>query len=87
MKWKIPLFKSYWEEDDIESVASVIRRGTYWATGPEIDRFEKKVAEFLGGKYCISFNSGTSALHSILIAYDIKSGEVIIPSFTFILSL
>ena len=84
MKWKIPLFKSYWEEDDIESVASVIRRGTYWATGPEIDRFEKKVAEFLGGKYCISFNSGTSALHSILIAYDIKSGEVIIPSFTFI---
>ena len=84
MKWKIPLFKSYWEEDDIESVASVIRRGTYWATGPEIDQFEKRIAEFLGKKYCISFNSGTSALHSILIAYDIQSGEVIVPSFTFI---
>ena len=85
MKWKIPLFKSYWEEDDVESVAKIIRRGTYWAVGPEIEEFEGGVTDFIGTKYALAFNSGTSALHSILMAYDIKQGdEVIVPSFTFI---
>lgn len=85
MKWKVPLFKSYWEEDDIESVAKIIRRGTYWATGPEIKEFEDKIAKFVGTKYALAFNSGTSALHSILLSYDIGKGdEVIVPSFTFI---
>ena len=32
----------------------------------------------------MSFNSGTSALHALLLAYDIKGKEVIVPSFTFI---
>ncbi len=84
MRWGIPLFKSYWEEDDIESIAKVIRRGSYWATGPEVEKFEKKISNFLGTSYCVSFNSGTSALHSVLLAHKITSGEVIVPSFTFI---
>jgi dTDP-4-amino-4,6-dideoxygalactose transaminase len=84
MNWKIPLFKSYWEENDVDAVAAVIRRGTYWAAGPEIQELENKIAEFIGVKYAISFNSGTSALHSDLLAHNITSGEVIVPSFTFI---
>jgi len=84
MTWKIPLFKSYWEEDDVDSVAKVIRRGSYWAAGPEIEKFENKISNFLGTSYCVSFNSGTSALHSVLLAHGITSGEVIVPSFTFI---
>jgi len=84
MKWRIPLFKSYWDEDDIESVTKIIKRGTHWAAGPEIEKFEKKIADFIGKKYALSFNSGTSALHSVLIAHGINSGEVIVPSFTFI---
>jgi dTDP-4-amino-4,6-dideoxygalactose transaminase len=84
MNWKIALFKSYWEEDDVEAVAKVIRRGSYWATGPEIDQFEKAIAEFVGTKYALSFNSGTSALHADLLAHNITDGEVITPSFTFI---
>ena len=84
MNWKIPLFKSYWEENDVDAVAAVIRRGTYWAAGPEIQQLENKIAEFIGVKYAISFNSGTSALHADLLAHNITSGEVIVPSFTFI---
>ena len=84
MDWKVPLFKTYWEEDDIDSIARVIRRGTYWATGPEINIFEKEIANFVGTKYALSFNSGTSALHADLLAHNITSGEVIVPSFTFI---
>ena len=85
MKWKIPLFKSHWEEDDVESVAKVIRRGSYWAAGPEINEFEKQIAQYVGTKYALSFNSGTSALHAALLSYNIGEGdEVIVPSFTFI---
>ncbi len=81
---KVPLFKTYWNQEDIESVKAVIERGTYWATGPEIEEFEKEIAEFVGAKYCLAFNSGTSALHTLLLAHDVKEKEVIIPSFTFI---
>jgi len=84
MNWKIPLFESYWEEDDVDSVAKVIRRGSYWATGPEIEQLEREIAKYVGTKYALSFNSGTSALHADLLAHDITDGEVIVPSFTFI---
>ena len=84
MEWKTPLFKMYWDEEDIESVAEIIRRGSYWATGPEINILEEKISKYIGKKYGVTFNSGTSALHAILLANDITSGEVIVPSFTFI---
>jgi perosamine synthetase len=81
----IPLFKIYWDEHDVEKVSSVIKKGMYWAIGPEIKEFEKKVAEYVGVKYALAVNSGTSALHVILAAHDIGKGdEVIVPSFTFI---
>jgi dTDP-4-amino-4,6-dideoxygalactose transaminase len=85
MNWKIPLFKSYWEKDDVEAVKKVIQRGTYWSNGPEIKELEKQLAQYTNRKYATTFNSGTSALHSLLLAYNIKKGdEVIVPSFTFI---
>lgn len=85
MSWKIPLFKIYWDEDDIRAVSDSIRRGMYWACGPNIERFEKLISQYLGRKYVLTFNSGTSALHAVLIAYNIgQSDEIIVPSFTFI---
>ncbi len=84
MNWKIPLFKIYWEEDDIEAVSKVIKSGTFWSSGPEIEKFEKKIADFVGTKFALAFNSGTTALHTLLLAHDIKDKDVIVPSFTFI---
>jgi len=85
MDWKIPLFKSYWEKDDVEAVSKVISRGSYWANGPEIKDFEDEVVKYIGKKYVLTFNSGTSALHALLEAYNVKKDdEVIVPSFTFI---
>ncbi len=84
MDWKIPLFKTYWDESDVEAVSEVIRRGTFWAVGPEIVEFEKKLAGFLERKYAVTFNSGTSALHATLLAHDVTGSEIIVPSFTFI---
>ena len=85
MKWKIPLFKIYWDEEDVRLVSEVIRRGMYWAIGPEIEEFENLISEYIGVKYCTVFNSGTSALHAALLAHEVGEGdEVIVPSFTFI---
>ncbi|MEE9379254.1 MAG: DegT/DnrJ/EryC1/StrS family aminotransferase [Candidatus Lokiarchaeia archaeon] len=84
MKRKYPLFEIYWDEKDIESVSNVIKRGSYWATGPEIQEFEVKLGNYLNMDYVATFNSGTSALHAVLLAYDITDGEVIVPSMSFI---
>jgi len=85
MIWKIPLFKMYWDEDDIQSVTSAIKSGMTWASGPDILAFEEEIAQYIGTKYCLTFNSGTSALHTALMAHSIgKDDEVIVPSFTFI---
>lgn len=84
MVWKIPLFKMYNDEDDVRAVTKVIRRGTSWAIGPEIVQFEKAVAEYSGIEHAVAFNSGTSALHALLLAHDVRGKEVIVPSFTFI---
>ena len=85
MNWKIPLFKIYWDEEDIKAASEAIKGGMYWAEGPNIEKFEKMIAEYIGTKYCVVFNSGTSALHADLLAHGIKEGdEVIVPSFTFI---
>lgn len=85
MTWKIPLFKIYWDEEDVNKVSEAVRAGMYWAEGPNIPEFEEKILEYIGSKYCVVFNSGTSALHAALIAHGIDEGdEVIVPSFTFI---
>ena len=85
MEWKIPLFKIYWDKDDVKAVENAIKRGMSWAIGPEVTQFEQKLADYLKVKYCLTFNSGTSALHAALLAHGIGAGdEVIVPSFTFI---
>ncbi|HLD33172.1 MAG TPA: DegT/DnrJ/EryC1/StrS family aminotransferase [Candidatus Nanoarchaeia archaeon] len=84
MNWKIPLFKTYWDQKDIDAVTRVITRGTSWTNGPEVSEFESSIARFLGIPYALAFNSGTSALHAALCAHHVEGGEVIIPSFTFI---
>jgi perosamine synthetase len=83
--WKIPLYKIYWDEEDVNRVTELIRQGMFWAIGPNIEKFEKTLADRIGKKYAVAFNSGTSALHAVLLAYGIGEGdEVIVPSFTFI---
>ncbi|HJH26238.1 MAG TPA: DegT/DnrJ/EryC1/StrS family aminotransferase [Methanophagales archaeon] len=83
--WKIPLFRIYWDEEDVKSVIGAIKAGMNWAVGSNTEKFEKMIAGYIRTKYCVVFNSGTSALHAALLAYGIKEDdEVIVPSFTFI---
>ena len=46
-------------------------------------KLETKYAKFVGDKYAVSCNSGTSALHLVLMALGVtKDDEVIVPDFT-----
>lgn len=85
MSWKIPLFKIYWDKKDVEAVTKVISSGMNWAIGPNIEKFEQALSKYLGTKYTLVFSSGTSGLHSLMLAYCLGPGqEVIVPSFTFV---
>lgn len=51
--------------------------------GPYVQAFERRVAEILGVRHCIATSSGTMALEIAIRSLGL-SGEVIVPSFTFI---
>ena len=83
--WKIPLYKIYTDDEDVDIITKIIRRGTNWAIGPEIVEFENALKNYVGCDYCITLNSGTSALHATFLAYELRQGDdVIVPSFSFI---
>lgn len=85
MSARIPLFKIYWDEADIKSVTKSLRTGMNWSIGQNIGSFEQKIGRYVGTEYATVFNSGTSALHSALLAYGVGTAdEVIVPSFTFV---
>jgi len=83
--WKVPLYKIFTDDEDLRHVNDVIKRGKSWAIGPEIEQFEAELGSFVGKKFCVTFNSGTSGLHAALQAFGIGiNDEVIVPSFSFI---
>lgn len=66
-------------------ILDCVRSSWISSTGAYIEKFEKAFANYIGAKYALSCNNGTSALHLALLALDIGPGdEVIIPAFTFI---
>lgn len=84
-EWKIPLYKIYTDDEDVSLITKIIKRGTDWAIGPEINEFENAIKNFIGCDYCVALNSGTSALHATFLAYGFKENdEIISPSFSFI---
>src|ERR1044072_3162508 len=56
-----------------------------WLTnnGPYVDEFEQRIAELTGVKHCIATCNATIALEIAIRALGL-TGEVIIPSFTFV---
>jgi len=70
--------------DELKAVIEVLKSGML-AQGQKVKEFEEKVAEYVGVKYAIATSSGTTALHTALLAAGIKPGdEVITTPFTFI---
>ena len=75
------------DESDIEAVLGVLRSGRL-ALGPRAVEFERLMAEYVGVRHAVALSSGTAALHLIVRALGIGSGdEVLVPSFTFAASV
>jgi perosamine synthetase len=59
----------------------------YLSLGPRLDEFERRLADYIGTKYAVAVNSGTSALHLVVKALGIGEGdEVITTPFSFVAS-
>lgn len=60
---------------------------TNWVAplGPNVDAFEKEVAEYINIKNAVALSSGTAALHLALILLGVKPGDLVFASsFTFV---
>lgn len=80
----IPAARPQFGPEEGEAVARVLNSGQL-AQGDEVDAFEEEFSRSaVDGRHCIAVNSGTSALHLIMLAIGIGAGdEVLVPSFTF----
>src|SRR4030067_1780770 len=77
-----PQYKSLKKELD-EAVIS-IAESQYFILGPEVEKMEKNLCEYLQCEYSVGISSGTDALLVALMAIDIHPGdEVIVPSYSF----
>jgi perosamine synthetase len=73
----LPYGSQWLDEDDIQAVADVLR-SDWITTGPKIDEFEQKFAEYVGSKYAVAVSSGTAALHAAVFACGIGPGDEVI---------
>ncbi len=82
----IPLSSPDITNKEVEVITQVLSSPTL-SIGPKVEEFEKKIAAFVGVKYAVAVNSGTSGLHLCIRALDIKDGDEVITSpFSFIAS-
>src|ERR1700678_665943 len=66
-----------------EAFLRVLRSG-HFILGPEVEKFERALAEFTGAKHALGVSSGTDAILLALMALGIGPGdEVLCPTFTF----
>ena len=83
---KIPLSRPDITESDRERVLEVLNTPNL-SLGPKLGEFEERFADYVGTRYSIAVNSGTSGLHLCIRALNIKDGdEVLTTPFSFISS-
>lgn len=65
-----------------------ILRAGWFILGPNVERFERDFARYIGTRYCIGLASGMDALFLSLRALNLESeSEVIVPSNTYIATI
>jgi len=68
-------------QSEVKAIAKALR-SNYLSQGQLVRQFEESFGRFIGVKYALATNSGTSALHLSLLSLGIGPGdEVILPSY------
>lgn len=71
-------------KDELNAALLHTAETQYFILGPEVQKLEGEISEFLGAKKAIGVSSGTDALLIALMSIDIKPGdEVIVPTYSF----
>ena len=83
---RVPAAKIYFPEEDrkkiLKQVDEILKSGQL-TLGKYTREFEEKFAKYVGTKYAVAVNSGTSALEIPLRALEIQGSSVIVPTNTF----
>ncbi|MDO8658872.1 MAG: DegT/DnrJ/EryC1/StrS aminotransferase family protein [Candidatus Levybacteria bacterium] len=83
---KIPLYRPYISENEVSAILRVLKSRKL-SKGKEVELFEKEFAHYVGKKYAIAVNSGTSGLHILTRVFGWKKGdEIITTPFSYIAS-
>ena len=70
----IPYSHQVIDEGDIEAVVEVLK-SDFLTQGPKLKEFENALADYCKAKYCVAFNSATTALYASCFALGLKSGD------------
>ncbi|MEJ6554706.1 aminotransferase class I/II-fold pyridoxal phosphate-dependent enzyme [Microbacterium esteraromaticum] len=65
------------EED---AIIAAMRSGWIAPLGPDVDAFERELAERVGVADAVALSSGTAALHLGLLALGVKAGDIVVTS-------
>ena len=75
-KFKYPLATSSWGDEEIGAMQSVISSGNF-TMGEKVAEFETDFSKYIGSKYCLMVNSGSSAnLLMIAALFYTKNQEI-----------
>lgn len=67
-----------------DAVAAILEKG-FLGMGPEVQKFEAELAEYIGVDDVVAVSSGTAALHLALQAIGLGRGDdVLVPSITYV---
>ncbi|MEX1248238.1 MAG: DegT/DnrJ/EryC1/StrS family aminotransferase [Anaerolineales bacterium] len=77
----IPVFEPVISEDEIAMVVDALRKGQVSGTfGNYIEDFENDFAAYVGCKFGVAVNSGSSALHLAVAALELQRGDEVLVS-------
>ncbi|MDF2559425.1 MAG: pyridoxal-5-phosphate-dependent protein [Microbacterium sp.] len=67
-------------EAEEQAVVAAMRSGWIAPLGPDVDAFERELAERVGVAHAVALSSGTAALHLALLTLGVKPGDVVLTS-------
>jgi len=82
----LPYGRQTIDKEDIQAVLKIFD-GDYITQGPKIKEFEESLSSYVGAKYAVACNSGTSALHIACQALSLsRGGNLVTSPITFLAS-